>query len=476
MTSMKSIIFPYQSMIMGRFRIYLSLAFSLIVIGSLYSQLTINLTSIPPKTPSGSNIFIAGNFNSWNPGNTAYQLTDNQNGTYSITFNPSPGTLEFKFTRGGWDSVEGTSTGGFRPNRTYSYSGSASTVDMNIEGWEDISGQHTAAKNVQVLDEDFYIPQLNRSRRIWIYLPPDYQATSKHYPVLYLQDGQNLFDAFYSFAGEWKIDESMNDLFHAGDYGAIVVGIDNGGGERFDEYSPWYSPNYNAGGDGEAYISFLINTLKPYIDSTFRTLPGRDFTAIGGSSLGGLISMYAAAEHPDVFSKAGIFSPAFQVTDSCFLQVMQKTFDEDIRVYFVAGHNESSGMIPDILHMQEILVAQGVDASNVKVVDELDGAHSEWFWAREYPDAYEWLFENLVLLTKDATQKKIKVFPNPSADVIYLDPFEPNFTYSIYSTTGIKLGSGQGNANQIDISSLPPGIYLLAIHGPELFNGRFIKY
>jgi len=281
---------------------------------------------------------------------------------------------------------------------------------------------------------------------------------------------------FYSFAGEWKIDESMNDLFNEGDYGAIVVGIDNGGGERFDEYSPWYSPNYNAGGDGEAYVSFLINTLKPHIDSTFRTLPGREFTAIGGSSLGGLISMYAAAEHPDVFSKAGIFSPAFQVTDSCFLQVMQKTFDEDIRVYFVAGHNESSGMIPDILQMQEILLQQGVDQSNVKVVDELDGAHSEWFWAREYPDAYEWLFENLVLLTKETEQKKIKVFPNPASDVIYIDSSLPDFTYTIYSTTGINLGSSQSNAHHIDISSLAPGMYLLAIHEPDLFTSRFIKY
>ena len=462
-------------MIMGRFRIFLAFVFSLIVIASLYAQLTINLTSIPPKTPPGSNLFIAGNFNSWNPGDVAYQLTDNQNGTYSITFNPSPGTLEFKFTRGSWETVEGTETGGFRPNRTYSYSGTATSIDLNIAGWEDISGQHTAAKNVQVLDEDFYIPQLNRSRRIWIYLPPDYNSTSKHYPVLYMQDGQNLFDVFYSFAGEWKIDESMNDQFNEGDYGAIVVGIDNGGGERFDEYSPWYSPNYNAGGDGEAYVSFIINTLKPHIDSTFRTLPGRDFTAIGGSSLGGLISMYAAAEHPDVFSKAGIFSPAFQVTDSCFLQVMQKTFDEDIRVYFVAGHNESSGMIPDILHMQELLLQQGVDQSNVKVVDELDGAHSEWFWAREYPDAYQWLFENIVLANKEPQQKKINVFPNPATDFLVVESSLGYFSYKIHSIAGLNMLNGKSTGDRIDISSLPAGVYVLQIVGKE-DNVRFLKF
>ncbi|HEX5112131.1 MAG TPA: alpha/beta hydrolase-fold protein, partial [Saprospiraceae bacterium] len=221
--------------------------------------------------------------------------------------------------------------------------------------------------------------------------------------------------------------------------------------------------------------SFIINTLKPHIDSTFRTLPGRDFTAIGGSSLGGLISMYAAAEYPDVFSKAGVFSPAFQVTDSCFLQVMQKTFDEDIRVYFVAGHNESSGMIPDILHMQEILLQQGVDQANVKVVDELDGAHSEWFWAREYPDAYEWLFEDLVLLNKEVQQKKIKVFPNPATDFLVVESSPENFTYIIYSIIGSIIVNGKSTDYRIDISSLPPGVYVLQIEGQE-DNARFLKF
>jgi len=462
---------------MNRNQLWLSVILSIGIVATSSAQLTINITSIPSDTPDSANIFIAGNFNSWNPGNPSYQLTDNQNGTYSITFNPSPGTLEFKFTRGSWDTVEGTASGGFIPNRTYSYSGTASTTNLTIAGWEDVSGLHTSTDNVQILDEDYYIPQLNRTRRIWIYLPPDYNTTSKHYPVLYMHDGQNLFDAFYSFAGEWKVDESMNTLFNAGDYGAIVVGIDNGGVERFDEYSPWYSPNYNEGGDGEAYVSFLINTLKPHIDSTFRTLPGRDYTAIAGSSLGGLISMYAAAEYPEVFSKAGIFSPAFQVNDSCFIQVMSKTFDEDIRVYFVAGHNESPGMIPDILHMQQILLKQGVDESNIKVVDELDGTHTEGFWAREYPDAYEWLFENLVLKTNPGEQKKINVFPNPSADFLYLDSPSANFSFDIYSLSGVKMLYGQGSEKRIDISSLSAGIYLLQIFDQEgqVMNTRFIK-
>jgi predicted alpha/beta superfamily hydrolase len=464
-------------MIMMHNRLYFSILFSIFIVESLSAQLTITLTSVPFSTPDSAKIYIAGNFNSWNPGDAAYLLTDNQNGTYSITFSPAPSSLEFKFTRGSWATVEGTSAGSYIPNRTYTYSGAASTLNLTIAGWEDVSGNHTATDNVQVLDENYFIPQLNRTRRIWIYLPPDYNTTSKHYPVLYLQDGQNLFDAFTSFAGEWKIDESMNDLFNAGDYGAIVVGIDNGGGERFNEYSPWYSTTYSAGGDGEAYVSFLINTLKPHIDSIFRTLPGRDYTAIGGSSIGGFISMYAAAEYPDVFGKAGIFSPAFQITDSIFLQVMSKTFDEDIRVYFVAGHNESSGMIPDILHMQEILLAQGDDPSNVKVVDEADGAHSEWFWAREYPNAYQWLFQNLVLKTNTGEQKKIKIFPNPSSDVLYIANTSNDYSFEVFSITGISMLKGIGADHRIDVSAIPAGMYLLQIHDQEGsgLNARFIK-
>src|SRR4029078_12576857 len=170
-----------QSLLMFRFRICISFLLSIMVVATVSAQLTINLTSVPADTPDTASIYIAGNFNNWNPGNSAYKLTDNQNGTYTITFNPSPGTLEFKFTRGSWATVEGTASGGFLPNRTYSYSGSASSINLTIAGWDDISGFDSSQGTVQILDEDYFIPQLNRTRRIWIYLPPDYNTTSKHY-------------------------------------------------------------------------------------------------------------------------------------------------------------------------------------------------------------------------------------------------------------------------------------------------------
>src|SRR6187549_1479696 len=108
------------------------------------AQLTITITSIPTATPPNSNLYIAGNFNSWNPGAASHLLTNNNDGTYSITIGPSVGTLEFKFTRGSWETVEGNSSGCYVPNRTYVYSEGVQFLDVSIAGWQDISGTHTA--------------------------------------------------------------------------------------------------------------------------------------------------------------------------------------------------------------------------------------------------------------------------------------------------------------------------------------------
>jgi predicted alpha/beta superfamily hydrolase len=321
------------------------------------------------------------------------------------------------------------------------------------------------------------MPQLNRTRRIWLYLPPDYATSSKRYPVIYMQDGQNLFDVLTSFAGEWKVDESMNDLFDAGDYGAIVVGIDNGGGDRIDEYSPWVNPSYG-GGDGEAYAAFLVNTLKPHIDSLYRTLPGRDYTAIAGSSVGANISMYTAIEYQNIFSKVGIFSPAFWFSDSSYIHLAAKGITQDLRVYFVAGQNESAGMIPDMMAMYDALIAAGQDESEMYFLSEPDGAHSEWFWAREYPDAYEWLFDEIILADQTISPQYWTVYPNPVSDYIGISSAPDVLSYTVYNLTGQVIVSGTLIDSRIDTSALSPGLYFLELRdpaNPSSFVTRFIK-
>ena len=162
------------------------------------AQLTINVTSIPANTPANAKIHIVGTFNNWDPADATKTLTKNANGQYTITFTPPTGLMKFKFTRGSWATVEGNANGTFLPDRELTYSGQA-TVNLTILTWEDLGGGSvgggTAAPNVSILSNQFNIPQLNRKRRIWLYLPPDYQTTAKKYPVLYMHDAQNLFDS-----------------------------------------------------------------------------------------------------------------------------------------------------------------------------------------------------------------------------------------------------------------------------------------
>ena len=359
----------------------------------IFSQLTINVTSIPENTPIGDTIYIAGNFNGWKSGDSNFMLVNNGDGTFQITFTPTLGTLEYKFTRGDWTSVEGNEQGQDILNRTLSYTGAQQSINVSISNWKNSErGNGTPTENVSIIDENFKIPQLNRTRRVWVYLPTDYEETNKSYPVLYMQDGQNLFDANTSFSGEWEIDESLNKLFDKGDEGIIVIGIDNGGEHRIDEYSPWINAEYG-GGKGDDYADFIVETLKPYIDSNFRTKPDRLNTGIMGSSLGALISFYTAIEHQDIFSKAGIFSPAFWFSDEAYTHVKTTGKQHEMSIFLLGGEQESADLVQDMENMVTTLRNAGFKNSEIKMLTHQEGQHSEWYWRREFSAAYLWLFD-----------------------------------------------------------------------------------
>ena len=355
----------------------------------LFCQLTIQITGLPPNTPEQAPLFAAGSFNNWNPGDTAFRFNEEQR----LVINPPAGQLEFKITRGSWASVEGNEEGVFLPNRVLQYTGKPQTVSIQVVSWEDqpIGVGRTAAPNVYILSDSFYMPQLNRKRRIWIYLPPDYALSRKRYPVLYLHDGQNLFDAASSSFGEWQIDESLNSLFAQGDYGCIAIGIDNGQDKRLDEYSPWVHPKYG-GGEGQQYIRFITHTLKPFIDSVYRTLPTPETTALMGSSMGGLISMYGFAEHQDIFGIAGVFSPSvWFARDAALSHVAGHSKRVQGRVYLLAGGQEPSYLENDLTLVGNALLQAGYAPWDIYYDVPADGQHSEWFWRREFPKAYKWL-------------------------------------------------------------------------------------
>jgi predicted alpha/beta superfamily hydrolase len=368
--------------------------------------LTIRLTA-PAETPAGAAIYVAGTFNNWNPAAPGYQLTG-QRRQYAITLPDSVrGPVEFKFTLGSWESVEVSASGGDVANRSFRVPATgAVTYEGTVSAWRTgpaAPRAHSATASVSILDTAFQMPQLGRTRRVWLYLPPDYATSGKTYPVLYLHDGQNVFDAATSFAGEWGVDETLDSLRAAGDLGVIVVAVDNGGTRRMDEYQPWPSTDRRfGGGEGASYVDFLVQTLKPWIDAHYRTRPDRVNTGIGGSSLGGIISLYAALQYPEVFGRVLVFSaPLFFEPQLFAMARAYRARPSPTRFYFDTGLNEGASelglpyraMAHSLQAMVDTLAAAGVDrAADVRAVLPADGAHAEWFWRREFPAAYRWLF------------------------------------------------------------------------------------
>lgn len=353
------------------------------------------------ETPSAhkeDGVFVAGSFNSWKPADSLYLFSAVNNRLVLEIKNLPANGYQFKFTRGSWQKVESTNSGGDVANRTIQLS-SDTTISYSIDGWKDdhaVAKQHTASANVHIMDTAFFIPQLNRTRRIWVYLPSGYTETKKHYPVMYLHDGQNLFDeAITAYGNEWGVDECLDSLIAKGKQACIVVGIDNGGDTRMSEYNPYEFVWKNNGQsktflpEGDAYLDFLTQTLKPFIDKKYRSLASKENTIIAGSSMGGLISYYAALKYPDVFGKAGIFSPAFWTAPSIKLLTDSAARNINAKFFFYMGEKEGDKYISD---MNEVAEKLGGNSHTMiySVIDEY-GEHNEKAWRKWFAEFYVWM-------------------------------------------------------------------------------------
>jgi predicted alpha/beta superfamily hydrolase len=255
---------------------------------------------------------------------------------------------------------------------------------------------------------DIEMPQLKRQRKVWVYLPAEYNTSAQRYPVLYMHDGQNLFYDELSFVGAWKVQEALDELYtEKKNKGVIVVAIENGKEHRWDEYSPWKnSGEYNIGwgeagkgGEGQQYAEFIVNTLKPYIDKNFRTLPERENTGIAGSSMGGLISIYIGLRYNDVFSKIAAFSPAFWFAKPAVMeQIKNLQRIPNTRIYIDVGQSEGPETVTEayVKYTTEAyqLLTSRLDKpeENLKLFIDPDGIHKESAWKRRFPGAFFWLF------------------------------------------------------------------------------------
>ena len=249
----------------------------------------------------------------------------------------------------------------------------------------------TALPGVKLLASELDMPGLGRKRQVRLYLPPGYATSGKRYPVLYMHDAQNLFDNATSYAGEWKVDETMDALSKSGQLELIVVGIDNGQAKRMTELSAWSSPRFGTA-EGEQYMDFIVKVVKPLIDKDYRTLPDRANTAIMGSSMGGLISHYAVNQYPGVFSKAGVFSPAYWTAMPVYGFVAAKQVPKDARVYMLMGSEEGESMVPDAQRMAALLAKTGHPANNLAFKVVPGAKHNEGFWSGEFREAVLWMF------------------------------------------------------------------------------------
>jgi predicted alpha/beta superfamily hydrolase len=237
-------------------------------------------------------------------------------------------------------------------------------------------------------------PQLENERDVDVFLPPSYARTRRRYPVIYMQDGQNLADPHRAFAGTWELPRAMDDLARRG-LETIVVGVPNSGAERLREYSPFADARHGGGG-GDAYLAFVERTLKPLIDRRVRTRPEREATGIFGSSMGGLISLYSFFRASETFGFAGAMSPSLWFGGGAILDYIENDGSPPGRVYVDAGTDEGANTVRDASRLAAILEHKGYRPGESMLFTEVAGGrHEEAHWAERLVPALEFLLRTV---------------------------------------------------------------------------------
>lgn len=257
----------------------------------------------------------------------------------------------------------------------------------------------TARSGITILKHAIFVPYSASYRTLRIYTPPSYQSGTARYPVIYALDGQNLFDRQTSYAGEWRLDETLDSLAQAGYPETIVVGIDNHGAFRGQEYNLYASETFGPG-LGAPFLEFIVKEVKPLIDNRYRTLTGRENTTIMGSSLGGIMAYAGLCMYPEAFKRAGVFSPSFWIAEDYFDLHRQESALKGTKVYLSVGAEEGPAMVQPFERMRDTLLnlsARLQDSKGVGVQLKsrvIPGAtHSESHWSREFVNAYIWWTE-----------------------------------------------------------------------------------
>lgn len=371
------------------------------------------IVTVPDDTPKEDIVYITGNkdfLKNWDPKGVPFKRI-NEN-TYFLELEILVKNLnffEYKFTRGSWDTIEVKSDFSSMPNRLTVIlpQEKSKEVNINIEKWADqgkIEKKSTLNGNI-VIYKDFYSNYLKNSRDILVYLPPGYETDkTKKYPVLYLNDGKNVFDAKTSFSGiEWGLDETAEKLIYDGKIKKIIMVAVNNNNDRINEYTYKKVPN-EGGGNLDTYANFLINELKPFIDKNYQTITSPSETGIVGSSLGGLCALYLGYKHPETFNLIGVVSPSLWWANKDIIKIIEKEPKKPLKIWLDMGTNEEdedknnnniSDAIDDTRQLRDILINKGYNLNKDFFYYEDEGAtHNEAAWSKRADKILLFLYGN----------------------------------------------------------------------------------
>jgi predicted alpha/beta superfamily hydrolase len=350
---------------------------------------------ISPDLPDTSSVYICGSqeeLGLWNPSKMKMDYKGNHTWTKEIRITKSL-TIEYKYTLGSWDRQGSDANGNPLQNFVLTVLGDT-LVNDNVLFW--MKGNSRKKITSYVTGKVNYHRQVKGknilARDIVVWLPPGYNdSTSQRYPVLYMQDGQNIFDpATSAFGADWQIDETCDSLIRAKIIPPmIIVGIYN---------TPDRAKDYTPGVGGSAYMDFVVKKLKPFVDSVYRTRPTRKYTFVGGSSAGGLISFMLAWEYPQIFSKAICMSPAFKIMNIDYVKTVAAYKGEKKTCKFYidnGGIGIETQLQPGIDAMLKALEGKGFkNGKDLLWIHYPEAGHSEPDWAKRFPSAIKWCMKD----------------------------------------------------------------------------------
>lgn len=374
---------------------HISIIILLIVSNLSFAQVAVVIDKLPSNHSNSDSIYLATESNRWNPRHNDFLFTMNSSGKLVLTMQNTPDTTLFRVCRGSWRAVECSATGADVPKHRH-IKGKGDTLRLTVEAWRDMLPQQqiapSATKSVRFVPTQLDMPQLKKKRTIRVYLPPNY-FKSKSFPVIYMHDGQNIFDNSTSLTrSEWQVDEILDALHYSHGFGAVVVGIYCDATDRANEFSPWADEAQGIKGDGDKYAKFIVKTLKPFIDSHYRVSTERENTAIVGSGLGGTISLYAAVEYPEVFGHAAVLSPLISSSPKANDYFNKLKCKKEQKFYFATGAMEDEAMTDNVERVINQMTAAGFDTLLIKSNICPYGQNEEWYWGEEFEKAVKFFF------------------------------------------------------------------------------------